>query len=121
MLPATCQGIMAVEIREDDYDTAGIVKKINNHKSDIESRAERSFLNHLEGGCQIPVGVYSMAESYSLYIEGMVGSLDGKVVIRERIIGNDSMPESLGKQLAQRLIEKGAQEILGEIRSTLSK
>jgi hydroxymethylbilane synthase len=117
MLPATCQGIMAVEIRESDPGTASIVKKLNNHSSDIESRAERSFLNQLEGGCQIPVGVYSKAESFNLYIEGMVGSLDGKVVLRERIIGNDSMPESLGRHLAQRLLEKGAKEILEEIRS----
>lgn len=120
MLPATCQGIMAAEIRENDSDVLEIVKKINNHKSETESKAERSFLNRLEGGCQIPVGVYSKADNESLYIEGMVGSLDGKVVVRDRVIGNDSEPESLGRKLADMLIDKGAKEILDEIRGAQS-
>lgn len=117
MLPATCQGIMAVEIRKNDPGVSDVVKKINNHRSEIESRAERSFLNRLEGGCQIPVGVFSKAVNYNLYIEGIVGTLDGKIVIRERINGNDSMPEYLGKTLAQNLLGRGANEILEEIRS----
>jgi hydroxymethylbilane synthase len=120
VLPATCQGIMAVEIREDDHVTGSMVKTIDNHNSEIESRAERSFLNRLEGGCQIPVGIYSKAESYSLYMEGMVGSLDGKYIIRERIIGSDSQPESIGRNLANMLLEKGGRQILDEIRNTMS-
>jgi hydroxymethylbilane synthase len=120
ILPATCQGIMAVEIRENDSVSRELLSLINNHHSEIESKAERSFLNRLEGGCQIPVGVYSKAESYNLYMEGMVGSLDGKYVLRERIIGNDSQPEEIGKKLANMLLEKGGRQILDEIRNTMS-
>ena len=118
MLPATCQGIMAVEIRENDKAVTDIVNVINNRHSEIESRAERSFLNRLEGGCQIPVGVYSRSADYSMYMEGMVGTLDGRIVIRERVIGNDSKPEDLGNSLALLLLEKGAKPILEEIRNT---
>ena len=117
MLPATCQGIMAVEIRENDKSVQDTVKVINDRHSEKESRAERSFLNRLEGGCQIPVGVYSKSADYSIYMEGMVGSLDGSIVIRERIIGNDSKPEGLGNNLALMLLEKGAKPILEEIRN----
>lgn len=118
MLPATCQGIMAVEVRENDRAVTDIVKVINNRYSEIESRAERSYLNRLEGGCQIPVGVYSRSADYSMYMEGMVGTLDGRIVIRERVIGNDSKPEELGNNLALLLLEKGAKPILEEIRNT---
>jgi hydroxymethylbilane synthase len=120
MLPATCQGIMAVEVRENDKAVMDIVKVINNRHSEIESRAERSFLNRLEGGCQIPVGVYSRSADYSMYMEGMVGTLDGRIVIRERIIGNDSKPEELGINLALMMLEKGAKPILKEIRNAVN-
>ena len=117
MLPATCQGIMGVEVRENDKAVMNLMKVINNRHSEIESKAERSFLNRLEGGCQIPVGVYSRSADYSMYMEGMVGTLDGSIVIRERIIGNDSKPEELGHNLALMLLEKGANPILEEIRN----
>jgi len=120
MLPATCQGIMAAEVRENDKAVMDIVKVINNRHSEIESRAERSFLNRLEGGCQIPVGVFSKSADYSMYMEGMVGTLDGRIVIRERVIGNDSKPEELGNNLALLLLEKGAKPILNEIRNTVN-
>jgi hydroxymethylbilane synthase len=120
ILPATCQGIMAVEIRENDKEVRDMLKTIDNHNSEIESRAERSFLSRLEGGCQIPVGIYSKAESYSLYMEGFIGSLDGKIAFRERIIGSDSQPESIGRNLANMLLEKGGRQILDEIRNTMS-
>jgi len=120
MLPATCQGIMAAEVRDNDKTMMDIVKVINNRHSEIESRAERSFLNRLEGGCQIPVGVFSKSADYSMYMEGMVGTLDGSIVIRERVIGNDSKPEDLGNNLALLLLEKGAKPILNEIRNAVN-
>jgi hydroxymethylbilane synthase len=120
MLPATCQGIMAVEVREKDKDVMDVVKVINNKHSEIESKAERSFLNRLEGGCQIPVGVFSKSAEFSMYMEGMVGTLDGRIVIRERIIGNDSKPEELGHNLALMILEKGAKPILDEIRNAVN-
>jgi hydroxymethylbilane synthase len=120
MLPATCQGIMGIEVRENDKAVLDIAKVINNRHSEKESRAERSFLNKLEGGCQIPVGVFSKSADYSIYMEGMVGTLDGRIVIRERIIGNDSKPDELGHNLALMLLEKGAKPILEEIRNAVN-
>lgn len=119
ILPAVSQGVMAVEIRDGDRDLLDIVRKINNTESEIEIKAERSFLKALQGGCQVPIGVYSKIKGNDLEMEGMVGSLDGKVVLRALKIGDITKPEKLGQELADALIEKGAAEILELIRENL--
>ena len=116
ILPAVSQGVMAVESREGDNDLLEIVRKINNNNSEIETKAERSFLKALQGGCQVPIGVYSRINGNELEMEVMVGSLDGKVVLRAFKNGNITEPEKLGQELADALIEKGAVEILELIR-----
>lgn len=116
ILPAVSQGVMALEIRENDEDVSGIVGSLNNKKSEIETRAERSFLKSLQGGCQVPIGAYSRIENDTISLEGMVGSIDGKAVIRDKKLGNINNPEKLGEELAGILLQQGAGEILELIR-----
>ena len=85
-------------------------------KSEIESAAERSFLRTLEGGCQVPIGVYSEVKDGKLSMEGMIGSLDGKSVVRNRTIGDTVNATQTGKHLAGLLIQKDGDKILNEIR-----
>ncbi len=116
ILPAVSQGVMAVEIREGDSELFEILSSINDKKSEAEIRAERSFLNALQGGCQVPIGVYSSVKGDEITMEGMVGSLDGKIVLRDKKSGHIENPEKLGKELAKCLVEQGAFEILEIIR-----
>lgn len=117
MLPAVSQGVMAVEIRSSDIETKNLVKGINSEKSEIEIRAERSFLKSLQGGCQVPIGILTNLSGSSIAMQGMVGSLDGKVVIRDYHEGKKDDPEGSGRDLAEKLIDKGAAEILETIRN----
>ncbi|MGA2668962.1 MAG: hydroxymethylbilane synthase [Ignavibacteria bacterium] len=118
ILPAAGQGVMAIETRQDEGDIIELVKVLHDEISFIETTAERSFLRFLEGGCQVPIGICSEVKNRTILIlEGMIGSLDGKKVVREQITGGASEPEELGKRLAQILLDKGGKEILEEIRS----
>lgn len=117
MLPAVSQGIMGVEIRNDDNEIFNIVQKINNKKSEYEALAERSFLNTLEGGCQIPVGVYSFINKETLSLRGMIASLDGRIIIRDESKGNLKDTVQIGKSLAQKLLSGGGDKILASIRN----
>jgi hydroxymethylbilane synthase len=116
ILPAVSQGVMALEIRDGDKEVFEIVRAINNNRSELEIRAERSFLKTLQGGCQVPIGVYSRIEDGTFTLEGMVGSVDGKVVIRDKITGSTVNSEKLGEELAGALIQQGAAKILELIR-----
>ena len=116
MLPAVGQGAVAVEIREGDGEVLELAAKLESGPTRVCITAERSFLRRLEGGCQVPIGAYATIDGGNLHLEGMVGSLDGNVIFRESISGGTVEAEELGTRLAERLIEKGAAELLEETR-----
>ena len=115
-LPAVGQGALGIEIREDDLDTQQVISSLHHEQSAYEVLAERSLLSYLEGGCQIPIGALGKVHDKSITLEAMVAGLDGKTLIKDKIQGCISKSEELGIQLAQCLVEKGAGEILKEVR-----
>lgn len=116
MLPAVGQGALAVEIREEDSELRELLRVLNDEETSVCVTAERAFLRSLEGGCQVPIGANAKIQNDQVYLEGLVGSLNGKTNLREKISGEKSEAENLGLKLAQILIEKGANEILEETR-----
>lgn len=120
-LPAVSQGVIGVETRVDDPEIIALVQLINDAQTASCVAAERALLKSLEGGCQIPIGAYAQLESDTVVLQGLVGSLDGKTIIRDEISGPVAQSEQLGQQLAQRLSEQGGQAILEEIRMELNQ
>ena len=116
MLPAVGQGAMAVEIRSEDVELKGFLQILNDAETETCVTAERAFLRTLEGGCQVPIGANATIDNGEIQLEGMVGNLTGSVNWREKIVGALDSAESLGKRLAQILIEKGANELLEKTR-----
>ena len=119
MLPAVGQGAMAVEIRADDAKVREIVSVLDDPETRNCVTAERAFLRRLEGGCQVPIGAMARVEGDRIYLEGVVGSLDGDKNLRERITGDTADADALGTGLAEQMLEKGAGEILEEVRRTV--
>ena len=120
-LPAVSQGVIGVETRTDDPEIIALVQLVNDAQTASCVAAERALLKSLEGGCQIPIGAYAQLEGDTVVLQGLVGSLDGKTIIRDEISGPAAQSEQLGQQLAQRLSEQGGQAILEEIRMELNQ
>ena len=121
ILPAVGQGALGIEIREGDSRVASYVKELHHTSTAQATLAERSLLRTLEGGCQVPIGTYGRVEIDSttgrtLYLDAMVGSLDGKRIVRGKVHGRPGEAETLGMRLAETLVAGGAGEILEEIR-----
>ncbi len=116
MLPAVGQGVMAVEIREDDLEIAEMLAEINDQSTEFCVTAERAFLRSLEGGCQVPIGGFAILEADEIFLEGFVGSLTGAKIIRHSIRGNKTEAKRLGETLAEICLQKGAAKILDEAR-----
>lgn len=114
-LHAVGQGALGIECRADDPEILEVIKVIEHQPTAYRCYAERSFLRELEGGCQVPIGVNTDLDGDSLTLTGMVASLDGQRLIKDSVTGAASEAEQLGIQLAQRLRQQGAQEILNEI------
>jgi hydroxymethylbilane synthase len=117
MLPAPAQGALGIQVRRDDHRMLEIVRSLNDLPTFQAVTAERSFLKALEGGCQIPIGALCRLDASSrLTLEGKVISLDGTRVIKGIISVDPGNPEAAGLELAQQLLNQGAESLLEEIR-----
>jgi hydroxymethylbilane synthase len=118
IVPAVSQGAIAIETRLNDPEIDLLMEKINHTDTWNAITAERAFLAHLQGGCQVPLGCFSKVENGILNMNGFVASVDGTKFINETISGEISKGAELGVQMAENMLEKGALEILNQIKST---
>ncbi len=121
LLPAVGQGTLGIEIRTGDERIASIVETLNHRPTASAALAERALLRRLEGGCQIPIGAYGKTDGRTLRLDGVVSSLDGRTLVRDSISGPESEPDTIGRALAERLLDKGAETILQSIRPDTAK
>lgn len=115
IVPAPGQGIIAVECREGDTETLDIISKINHSKTWTAGIAERAFLRRIGGDCNIPVGCYAETDGKSLKVACVIASPDGRVVIRENSLGPAVEAESLGRGIAELLLDKGGDGLLAAL------
>lgn len=116
ILPAVGQGALAIELRREDRTALRFVRKLNSEPTEMATGGERAFLRYLEGGCQVPIGSFGRIENNVFHLDAMIGSLDGKNIIRGRIHGDPERAASLGKELAKMLFTAGGREILAQAR-----
>jgi len=117
MLPAPGQGILAIQIREDDERAAKAIGELHDKKAAAEATAEREMLASLGGGCLVPVGARARVSGQRLSLAGFVGHPSGRPTVRLAAEGPMGAPEALGRSLGAALLAHGAKEILAEVRS----
>lgn len=120
LLPAAGQGALCIEIRDNDAETTAVVSGLDHFRTRQVVLGERAFLHRLQGGCQVPIAAYGKTDGSAICLAGLVASLDGKNIIRDRISGPEAEAESMGIQLAERLLSKGADRLLNELLSAVS-
>ncbi len=114
-LHAVGQGALGIECRADDTELISLLKAIEHPETRDCCLAERSFLRDLEGGCQVPIGVNTEISGNNLTLTGIVASVDGQHLVKDTVTGAARDAEALGTELADRLRQQGAQEILDKI------
>jgi hydroxymethylbilane synthase len=117
-VPAPGQGIVAIEVREDDTDVRGLVKKISDSDTGDALDAERAMVETLGGGCQTPIGALAarVAGGDELELVGAVAAPDGSRVIRASARASHADAAALGARVGRDLIAQGADAILAEVR-----
>jgi hydroxymethylbilane synthase len=113
MCPAVGQGALAIETRRDDEQTRSLLEFLNHADTRLAIECERALLGSLGGGCQVPIGAYAEKHGGKLHLRAMVGHPDGSIVLREQADGADA--DKLGRQVAQTLLQRGADKILTEV------
>jgi len=114
-LPAVGQGALAIEARSDDEEVLEMLAFLNHQETRLAVEAERAYLAEVEGGCQIPIGVYATVNQGVLNLEAAILSVDGVRQIRKTISGAPAEAKQLGKVLAQNMLDAGGREILQEL------
>jgi hydroxymethylbilane synthase len=113
-VPAPGQGIIAIEIREDDTRARELVMTINDVDAGVALDAERAVVARLGGGCQMPIGAYASVQGETLTLAAIVIALDGSREVRASAAGSIREPEAIGVQVADALLARGADTILAD-------
>lgn len=114
-LPAVGQGALAIEARQDDSEVLTMLEFLNDKHTQAVTTAERAYLAVVEGGCQVPMGVYGQICQDKLQLCAVIASLDGSQVLKSNITGEINQAEKLGIDLANRMLADGGREILQNI------
>lgn len=116
-LPAAGQGAVGIECRTDDMQVQALLAPLADAETTYCVRAERAMNNHLQGGCQVPIGGYAVLQQGQLYLRALVGDIDGSRIIRAEGKSPVENAEVLGVQIAEQLLAQGADKILQAIYS----
>jgi hydroxymethylbilane synthase len=112
VMPAVGQGAIGIEALKEDQNLRNLVSSLNNDLAAHEVFAERTFSRYLNGSCQSAIGALAKSQGENLMLEGIVGSPDGRVIIRKKTCGPRRDPEEVGNELGRLMREAGADELL---------
>lgn len=115
---AVGQGSVAIECRDTDKATLDLLRGIAHDESALRCIAERACMRVLEGGCSVPIGIFSELTGGTMQLRGAVHSLDGSESAKAEHkagVATVAQAESAGMALARALKAKGAKDILDRI------
>lgn len=111
MIPAPGQGVLVLETLKDGP-WQSTLRQLNHARTEVTSRAERAMLNHLGGGCSLPIAGFAQSNDSLLELIGRVISPNGEHALTCSANGNPNEPEMLGHNVAAELIQLGALDLL---------
>jgi hydroxymethylbilane synthase len=112
LLPAAGQGALGMECRADDSGVADALRALDHAPTRAAVLAERAVLARLEGGCQVPLGVWGRCTDGELRLDACLLSPDGAQSIRGGASGSVQNAAGVGNQLAEWMFSQGAGELL---------
>lgn len=113
MCPAAGQGALGIEIRAGDEQMRKYLTFLDDADARATTTCERALLSKLGGGCQVPIGAFAEMRDGTLSLTAIVAQPDGSLILREHQSGTD--PITLGEQVGEILLQRGATKILGDV------
>ena len=114
-LPAAGQGALGIEIAARRTDLADILRPLNHEETAACVTAERALARALGGSCQVPLAAYCTEQDGLLTLHGLVGHPDGSVILREDAQAPAAYADALGRAVAKRLADDGAEELIAAV------
>ena len=115
LLPAIGQGALGLETRADDSAVLDLIQPLDHPQTHTCVIAERALSRRLNGGCHAPVAALATCDGNELSLRALVGSLDGREILRASISGPRDQAVALGEAVGADLIGQGAERILSAV------
>jgi hydroxymethylbilane synthase len=115
-LPAPGQAVIAVQIRADDDELRETLAPLNHEPTSIAARAERSCLEALHGGNNVPLGALVMGAGEDLVLHAFIGDPRGTHLVRSEATVDPGNPEGAGRRVAYDILSRGGLYILERLR-----
>jgi hydroxymethylbilane synthase len=115
MLPSPGQGALAIETRSHDFRVKAMVSPLNHPPSAIAVTAERSFLQRMGGGCNVPIAACARVTQETLEMDALVASPDGQRILRDSMRENLKGMDEAVASLSDRILLRGGRAILDEL------
>lgn len=112
LLPSVGQGAVGIEARQHDVDVLRLIIGLDHETTHLALEAERAFLRVLGGGCQVPIAAHATLADDKLCLKALVGSPDGKQILKSEKSGLAQNAERIGDSLGRELLNMGAGKIL---------
>lgn len=114
-LPAIGQGALGIECRQEDEWVNAIIQVLDHGDTRCTVTAERAFNGALQGGCQVPIAGYAELREGQIWLRGLVGRPDGRLILAGERFAPASEAEQCGRLLGADLLERGAEQVLREL------
>lgn len=111
-LPAVGQGALGIECRSEDAEIKKLLIPLLHQETYDCVRAERAMNHRLHGGCQVPIAGFATLNGDQIEMTGLVASTDGQTILKTDAKGSTADPEALGVQIAEALLDQGAEPLL---------
>ena len=111
-LPASTQGIIGLQCREDDRDTRSLIAPLADADTMVIASAERAVARVLQATCQVPLAVHAVLEGGVVHLRSVVGTTDGRQTIRAEGEASAREAVALGERVAADLLKNGAGGII---------
>ena len=119
MLPAAGQGALCIEIRQKDTRTYRLVGALDHEETRRVVLGERAFLHRMGGSCQVPIAAFGNLLGGRYHLQGLVAEVDGTRIVRDTSEGPAQATERIGLELADRLLDMGADRILERLQGSI--
>ncbi len=114
MTPSMGQAALGIESIDDD-EVIELLSVLNDEDAMIETTIERDFVDTLEGGCQVPIGVNAkIMDDETVEVLAVIGMPDGSAMMSKAVTADIEDFEEIGEELAKEFLAEGADKLLAE-------
>ncbi len=121
MIPPMGQAALGIEIVKENSLAKEVAAALNDEDTFFCTTLERDFLKAIEAGCSSPVAVNASIIGEEVVIKALIGTVDGKKIMKKALQAKKEKAKELGVKLAQLMLESGAKELLKEAEENVFK